>query len=262
MEVDRLKVALAMPVYTGTVSDQTMSSVARTMVEATRAGIEIMLIKGRGNAVLPHVRNWLVSQAMVAGCDKIWFVDSDIAWDKCIPETLNMLRAPVDVVAGVHQRRNVFWNDPPELVVKWERIPPEQDEETGLYKVSKVATAFVCIDRSVFERIDAAGLARPYLSFGEFIPEPAMKYMRAYFWYDFITPTTMDDEDKAKLAEFGYDGPLDILQGEDFYFCDRVKEIGGSIFVDPRIELVHFDGCVQHNVSLKNVRFEANADIQ
>jgi len=81
--------------------------------------------------------------------------------------------------------------------------------------------------------------------------------MRAYFWYDFITPTTMTDEDRAKLAEFGYDGPLEILQGEDFYFCDRVKVIGGSIYVDPRIELTHFDGCVQHNASLKHVRFEA-----
>jgi len=254
-----LHVGLCIPVYDGRVHDATMSSVARTMQEAQRKGITISLIMGRGNAVLPHVRNWLVSQAMLKGCDKIWFVDSDMAWDGCIPDVLNMLAAPVDVVAGVHQARNPRWNDPARLVVKWDKIPPEQDEATGLLKVSKVATAFVCIDRSVFERIDKAGLARPYLSFGQFNPDPSMKYMRAYFWYDFLSPA-ISEADQEKLREYGVDGPFDILQGEDFYFCDRVKDVGGSIFIDPRIALTHFDGCVQHTASFKDIVFQSEAN--
>jgi len=254
-----VRIGLCTPAYKGTVSDAYATAMARTMVEAAARGIEIVEIKGRGMPVIHHARNWCVAQAFELGCDKVWFVDDDIAWKDCVPEALNMLRAPVDIVAGVHQGRNTFWNDPARLVVQWDKLPPEEDPETGLWKVKKVATAFVCIDRSVFERIDAAGLARPYLSFGDFgtghAPEPYMRHMRAYFDFAYIAPSNLSPEMEKQVRSIGYTGPIEILQGEDYAFCDKARKAGCSIYVDPRIALTHFDGCVQHNVSLKDVSF-------
>jgi len=250
-----MKVALCVPCYDGRVHDAHMSSVVKTMRLAAVEGIEIMLITGRGSPILPDARNWCVAMALAADCDKVWFVDSDIAWEGCVPEVLNMLRAPVDIVCGVHQKRNTMWNSPAELVVQWAQIPPVEDPESGLWEVNRVATAFVCIDRSVFDRLGEAGIARQYLPHGKLASGNHFKFYRNYFWYDFI-PVEPGEETLQHLAAVGYDGPMEILQGEDFYFCAKAKEVGARLYVDPRIELVHFDGCVQHNASLKNVRFE------
>jgi hypothetical protein len=253
----RMKVGLCIPCYEAKVSDATMSSVARTMVLAAEQDIEVMLIVGRGNPVLPDVRNWCVGQALALGCDKIWFVDADISWDASVPEALNMLRAPADIVAAVHQARNTRWNDPARMVVYWEKIPPEIEPKSGLYKVKKVATAFVCIDRSVFERLAAAGIARNYLP-SQVLPEgDYYPFLRNYFWYDFM-PVGEDFPENLKeyLASVGYEGPLEKIQGEDYYFCTKAREIGCDIVVDPRVSLVHFDGCIAHDMSMKDVRFQ------
>lgn len=250
-----MKIGLCIPVYDGRMHDATAVSLSRTMTQAAAMGIEIRLFLARGLGVLPHVRNWLVAQALHAGCDKVWFVDSDIAWDRCIDETLNMLLAPVDVVAGVPQARNIMWNDPARLVVRWDKLPPEIDPETGLYRVLKVATAFMCVDRSVFERIDAAGLARRYTAFGDPSPDPAMAHLRAWFWYDFIPATWLTPDLRGRCIAAGLPDDLTVMQGEDYYFCDRVKDVGGKVYVDPRIKLTHYDGCVQHTASLADVQF-------
>lgn len=249
-----MKVALCVPCYDGRVHDAHMASVVKTMRAAALRGIEIMLITGRGSPVLPDVRNWSVAMALAAGCDKVWFVDSDIAWEESIDATLNMLCAPVDIVCGVHQKRNPTWNGPPELVVQWDQIPPKVDEVSGLWEVARVATAFVCISRSVFERLAEAGIARNYLPHGKVNEGNHFPFYRNYFWYDFI-PVDPPADARAHLASVGYAGPMEMLQGEDFYFCARAKEVGARIFVDPRVSLVHFDGCVQHNASLEGVQF-------
>ena len=96
----------------------------RPCAAAAPRGIEILLITGRGCPILPDARNWCVAQALAADCDKVWFVDADIAWEDSIDDAINMLLAPVDIVCGVHQARNPKWNDPARLVVSWKKLPP------------------------------------------------------------------------------------------------------------------------------------------
>jgi hypothetical protein len=252
-----LKIGLCIACYDGRVADATMTSIARTKQLAAAKGIEIFEIIGRGNPVLPDVRNWCVAQALAAGCHKVWFVDSDIAWDNCVPDVLNMLIAPADIIAGVYQARNNLWNDPARMVVQWDKIPPEIDEGTGCWIVKRAATGFMCIDRSVFERMAKAGVVRNYLP-NQIIPKGNhYRYYRDYFWYDF---RPVGDRLAPDLAEFlesvGYDGPLEMIEGEDFYFCRKASEIGCKVLADPRITLTHFDGRVQHTASLKDVKFE------
>lgn len=253
-----MKIALCIPAYDGRVHDQTMISVSKAMRMAREAGIDILLLTARGNAILPEVRNWCVAQAIQNECDKVWFVDSDIAWDHSAEDAINMLVAPVDIVAAVHQKRNSFWNDKATMVVKWKDIPPKSDPETGLWEVESVATAFVVIDCSLFRRIDAAGLVTPYLPnwSDNKKPDPCIRHYRNYFWLGF-QEVDLPAEQRAALAEIGVGPPYRQLQGEDYYFCGLARKVGARIFVDPRVSLIHFDGCVQHNMGLKDVRFHA-----
>lgn len=253
-----MKIGLCVPAYDGRVHDSHSVSVVRTMMKARERGIDIHMIGGRGSPVLPDVRNWCVAQALAAGCDKVWFVDSDISWETCIDEALNMISAPVDIVAGVHQKRNVTWHDPAKLVVGWKKIPPKEDQETGLWEVSRVATAFVCIDRRVFEKMAEAGIAQNYLPNGTIDEDVHYPFYRTYFWYGFNECVPLDPVRK-RLEELGVPAPYRIFVGEDYWFCQQAEALGFKIYIDPRIRLTHFDGCIQHNASIQDVVFEQTA---
>jgi hypothetical protein len=167
-----------------------------------------------------------------------------------------------DIVCAVHQARNPKWNDPARLVVRWKHLPPREDPETGLWEVSRCATAFVLIDRSVFDRLADNGIAKRYLPNGTIIPGPYLKFYRNYFWLS-LDPIEPPAETVKALEELGVPGPYLGLIGEDFYFCAWAEKIGAKIFVDPRVRLTHWDGCVAHDANLANVQFvkqEANEE--
>jgi hypothetical protein len=253
-----MRIGLCIPTYSGHVQDALMASVVSTMQKAAARGIEILLITGRGCPILPDARNWCVAQALAAGCDKIWFVDADIAWEHSIDDAINMLLAPVDIVCGVHQARNLKWNDPARLVVRWKQLPPVEDPVTGLWEVERVATAFVCIDRSVFDRLAESGQAQRYLPNGTIIPGEYLRHYRNYFWLS-LDPVTPPAETVTALEALGVPGPYLGLIGEDFLFCQMAERIGARIFVDPRVKLTHYDGCVAHDANLSNVQFVKEA---
>jgi hypothetical protein len=249
-----MRIGLCCPTYSGRVQDALMASVVKTMGAAAARGIEILLITGRGCPILPDARNWCVAQALAASCDKIWFVDADISWEDSVDDAINMLLAPVDIVCGVHQARNPKWNEPARLVVRWKDIPPKEDEATGLWLVDRVATAFVCIDRSVFDRLAESGQAQRYLPNGTIIVGEYLRHYRNYFWLS-LDPVSPPAETVAALEALGVPGPYNGLIGEDFLFCSWAEQVGCKIYVDPRLKLVHWDGCVAHDANLGNVRF-------
>lgn len=249
-----MRIGLCVPTYTGHVQDALMASVVKTMSAAAQRGIEILLITGRGCPILPDARNWCVAQALAADCDKIWFVDADIAWDGCVNDVINMLLAPVDIVCGVHQARNLRWNDPARLVVRWKKLPPEEDEATGLWEVERCATAFVCIDRSVFDRLAEADIAKRYLPNGTIIVGEYLRFYRNYFWLS-LDPVTPPIATVRALEVLGVPGPYRGLIGEDFYFCQWAEKVGAKIYVDPRIRLTHYDGCVAHDACVADAQF-------
>ncbi len=250
-----MRVALCIPDYDGRVHDEHATSLMATVRMADKLGIDLIPMYTRGCAVLPDVRNFLVAKALAAGCDKVWFVDSDISWMKSIPEALNMVLCPADIVAGLHQRKNSKWNGAASLVASWKTLPPKQDEETGCYEVNKVATAFVVIDKSVFQKLADAGIAKNYLPSHIQVEDIHYPYLRNYFWYDFI-PATMTAEQQFHLAKLGMNGPFMSIDGEDFYFCRKATEVGCKIMFDPRIALTHWDGCVQFDVAYRDLEFQ------
>jgi hypothetical protein len=249
-----MRIGLCCPTYSGHVQDALMASVVQTMQKAAARGIEILLITGRGCPILPDARNWCVAQALANDCDKVWFVDADIAWDGCVDDVINMLLAPVDIVCGVHQARNPRWNDPARLVVRWKKLPPEEDEATGLWEVDRVATAFVCIDRSVFDELAAQDIAKRYLPNGVIIVGEYLKWYRNYFWLS-LDPVTPPAATVKALEELGVPGPYLGLIGEDFFFCGWAEKVGARMWVDPRVRLTHYDGCVAFDAAVADVRF-------
>jgi hypothetical protein len=84
--------------------------------------------------------------------------------------------------------------------------------QMGLVRAKRVATAFMLVQRKVFEDLIAA---HPEWDYYEHRQD---KHLNAVF--DF------------KVTDEGY-------IGEDFLFCDRAREAGYEVWVDPTITLGH-----------------------
>lgn len=151
-------------------------------------------------------RNFLVGDFLKSECEKMVFLDSDITFNP--GDLIKLALKPVDFVAGVYRHKQTEETYPVAFKTDYEMWA----DKHGLIEVDKVPFGFVCLSRNVFAKFD------------EKFPERKDK--------NFGLKTNVYFQLPIK------DG---ILWGEDFMFCKEWNEMGGTIHVDPEIELTHWD---------------------
>lgn len=226
-----MKVAMLTPCYQGTVHHFHMMAAISTFHLAQQKGVELRHYTAAGCPVLPRVRNRLLADALADGCDWAVFIDDDIVWKA--DDLFKLLAHGVDIVAAAPPKRHKRWDEPPSCAVRFPkdgRIEGRITEAGRIWKVDGLATAFMAIKLSALASIEDVTEAFVY----DGCAKPAGAVMRNWFWYDII-----DAGDGLKTDE-----------GEDYYFCSRIIEKGGSVWVDPDIRLSHYDGNVCHDFAL------------
>jgi len=203
---------IAIPAYDFKVSLKLAVSLARFTQVAPQHGIDVQIGSVCGCSVVSRARNLLVQDLIESPCTDLLFIDSDINF---APEDVLRLMAWTsephrDIVAGVPRVRST---DPVYIT----RLSQDSNNQItmdsmGLVKAERVATAFMMVKREVFEGLIAA--------------HPDWTY------YDVRSERTVPCLFDFKLAEEGY-------IGEDFLFCDRARELGYEVWVDPTIKLGH-----------------------
>ena len=205
-------VFIALPAYDFKVSLKLAVSLARFAQAAPQHGIDIQIGSICGCSVVSRARNLLVKDMLESDCDYLIFIDSDINFE---PEDILRLMAWASdprkgIVAAVPRTRsedkvyiaNLDYDEQGELTMNG----------MGLVRAERVATAFMMVRREVFVTMEAA--------------HPDWKYYDKRS--DRVLPCLFD----FKLTEEGY-------IGEDFLFCDRARELGFEVWVDPSITLGH-----------------------
>jgi glycosyltransferase involved in cell wall biosynthesis len=203
---------IALPAYDFKVSLKLAVSLARFAQAAPQHGIDIQIGSICGCSVVSRARNLLVKDMLESDCDYLIFIDSDINFE---PEDILRLMAWASdpkkgIVAAVPRTRsedkvyiaNLDYDEQGELTMNG----------MGLVRAERVATAFMMVRREVFVTMEAA--------------HPDWKYYDKRS--DRVLPCLFD----FKLTEEGY-------IGEDFLFCDRARELGFEVWVDPSITLGH-----------------------
>lgn len=203
---------IALPAYDFKVSLKLAVSLARFAQAAPQHGIDIQIGSICGCSVVSRARNLLAQDMLDSKCDYLLFIDSDINFE---PEDILRLMAwgsdpKKGIVAAVPRTRsedkvyiaNLDYDENNELTMN----------RMGLVRAERVATAFMLIRREVFVTLDAA--------------HPEWRY------YDKRSDRTVPCLFDFLLTEEGY-------IGEDFLFCDRVREHGFEVWVDPSITLGH-----------------------
>lgn len=151
-------------------------------------------------------RNQLVQAFIDSDCDRLIFLDSDITFEP--GSLIKIARQTKDFVAGCTRHKA----EPETYPIGW--LPKKELwwNEDKCLEIAMIGTAFMSLSRNVFDILKAKYPGREFNHYG--------KDMYCYFQTPF------------------QDGSL---FGEDTYFCKEWTAAGGKIFLNPEIELTHWD---------------------
>lgn len=212
VNIDLLKttnVHIMMPCYGGQLTESTFMSFVRWANTARELGIDWSIETMVNESLISRARNTLTAKFLIhPKTTHLMFIDADIGWEPW--HLLVMLNHDVDVIGGLYPMKS--------LPVRWCINTFEGGESRdNLQEVSKTGTGFMLIKRSVFAKLDAHPATKPFRNdLG--LPVELDPFMRTYF-------------DTAVRDGRYY--------SEDWTFCENWRDLGGKIWVDPRITLKH-----------------------
>jgi hypothetical protein len=219
-------------------------SMCQTQTMMTQMKIDHVTTLLGGDPYLAKVRNRLVGTFLseYPKATDLFFLDDDIGWP---PEKIiEFLNRPEDIVCGVYPKKQ----DAPEFPVTLELDNGQMIQKDGLFLAHLAPTGFMRIKRHVLEKLAARSQ-----KYQEVIPGGRT----AIFWEIFqnrcvdmqieaLRTADIDAMSKAELAAHLKRAiGLTVGQqngewwGEDYFFTQRWREMGGQVWVDPNIKFTH-----------------------
>lgn len=200
-----LSVMLAMPSHRD-LPPQTVASLLDTQAELIARGVPISIECDYGNSLVHHARTKMAWRFLQSGHNRLFWVDSDIAWQAKDFVRLLAHSVTLDLVGAAYPAKM----DPPLFMVR--RIPGEMTiNAEGCVAMDGIGLGFTCASRSVMEALAAKA---PKQRFHQ-LPDPIPGIFRF--------GTTEDG----------------AAEGEDMAFFADAKAAGFPLWVDPSITLGH-----------------------
>lgn len=208
---------IGLPTYDFKVSSKLAISLASFCVKAQDHGVQIQISNISGCSVVSRVRNLIAQDFIKSDCTDLMFIDADINFNA--DDIFRLMAWASDpkkgIVGGVPTARKKG---------KIYISTLDQDEDGGIYmnhmglvKAKRLATAFMLIRREVFEQMQEK--------------HPELRYMD--------DRVENPNPDKLCYSFFDFKSTPEGYIGEDYVFCDRARELGFEIWVDPTIKLGH-----------------------
>lgn len=204
-----LKLFVAMPLHNGSLPWQTAASLNSLMSEPP-GGVEITfkLLQGESNIV--EARNCLTAAFLRSDCESVLFVDADMVFR---PWQVGRIASHLQpVVGGIYCKK--VPGTPDYCCQGLEGQTQGVPNADGLIEVSKIATGFLCLHRSVFDLVERD--LRPVHYHGKHGEQ-------VDFW---------------NCELHAHEGKL-YYQGEDWSFCERLRRLQVRLYADARVLLGH-----------------------
>jgi hypothetical protein len=198
------------------------SCIWRTVEVAHMAAL-VPLLRSPGFGYYPQVGDALIDRARgisatyfleKTDCDVHLSIDSDIV-GFTVEDTLKLCEAAEEygIVGGVYVCRSPKKTYPASYYLDGEPVIHAFDHTP--VEVKFLATGFMAVHRRVFEKL------------AETVPMMAPEDDKHF--YAFYQPMAYEDEDVGQTIELS----------EDWAFCQRAKEAGFKVYIDPAIRLGH-----------------------
>lgn len=211
------RVAICTPISRAPIADY-MHSLQR-LLASVRDGYEILPIYRVGEANTPRVRNTLAQVAMDHGADEIVFIDDDIGFEPGDFWRLFDVPDSFRVVAGVYRRRGAETDKK-----LWACYQPEGFKSHENWFTGRGATGFMRIRRDVL--LQLSGEVDHYYNENAASAKNPDGLCFAWFNYGVYAPK-------------GVEKPQ--FNGEDYYFCDLCEKNGIDVWLDPVVNLRHWN---------------------
>ena len=201
------KVFVAIPTHSGILCEQTLLTLKSFHIEAQNNGWPLVECRWAGDSLIAHARNALVGKFLETDCTDLLWLDSDISVGVGIFTRLIMHN--VDMVGVAYRLKKdeeeyvVNYLDRPELIA---------DKATGLLEVRDVPFGLVRMRRKVIEALIEAH------------PDDWFTVRCGGFKTWCLFNTVLKGN---------------TFWGEDFYFCQQYRDIGGQVWVDADINITH-----------------------
>jgi len=238
-------VFLAVPSFRGQPEREFILSLMQTQKALTDAGINYVLSVLAGDPYLAKVRDRLASAFLTTWpqATDFFFLDDDVGWPA--HKVVEFVKRPQDVVCGVYPKKQ----DPLEFPVTLELDAAQNFIWDGDLVLSHLApTGFMRLKRHVLEKL-AMSAPRYYESSATGDQLLLWSIFQAKFvdlQMNALAKTDLDGlshEDAIMHLKrtLGVTTGQEIGQfwGEDFWFTQRWRDLGGKIWVDPEIEFTH-----------------------
>jgi hypothetical protein len=201
-----VKIFIAIPVFDGKLQSPTVGCLLTEQSIAHGVGDELLVYFLPNCSNLTLGRDMLVKRFLESDCERMFFLDADITFEP--GALLKLCHRPEDFVAGCTR----YKKDVESYPIRWLPKAELWLDENGLLEIQMVGTAFMSLSRNVFKVIKDSAPGREYENYGE--------VFNCYFEMPFKDRT---------------------LYGEDGYFCKSWRDAGGKIFIDPELEITHWD---------------------
>lgn len=215
------KIFFAMPTRLGIPKLDTTASLMSEIDMILRHGWHWMMRSRVGDSYPHRVRNLLAAMFFETDCTDLVWIDDDICWQR--GDLIRLITHPVDFVAATYRVKDDSSVRYPMRWLNDDASNRKRNPETGLLEVAAVPFGFVRITRSAMERFRDTREDMWFVDNGQ----------KAWNLFDII-------------LKYGDPGGYN---GEDYVFCERFREAGGKIWLDPDIKLGHtgdktFVGCL------------------
>lgn len=230
--LDGKKLFVAVPMYGGNAKSEFFNSMLDLQAACAQLSIPLTWRTMKGESLIPRARNWLANEFLKSEATHLLFIDADIRFDAV--DVIRMVVAGKELIGGAYPMKTIDWRFIRELVLSRPDISPEELQQASCHyhfnylpdqtldydhsqplEVLNVSTGMMLIDRSVFEAIRAR-------------------------WPDQSYVTNSDHWLRERIYNFfGVSIEDDILISEDYYFCKRWAEAGGSVWLAPWMKMQH-----------------------
>jgi FkbM family methyltransferase len=171
-----------------------------------------------GDSLAPRARNLLTADFLDSACDTLLWIDSDLCYTP--DQVTRILAHPEELVGGIYPKKKL---GPAEWVVNTLEPCPSVRPD-GLQQVRFIGTGFLRIRRSVFERM--------------------LDRHRDEIAYHLDGHPDTIQYDLWPVGVYRYPDGFTRYLSEDWYFCQRWLDLGGSVWADLQIQLPHIGSCV------------------
>jgi len=201
-----MHIIIAIPVYDGKLPIETTTCLFNELAAANMCG-DNLEVKFLSNCSHPAMgRNQLAQEFMDSDADRLIFLDSDVTCN--VGDILKLAHTPVDFVGGAYRYKIAEESYP----VGWLEGKELWSDALGLIEVAALPGGFLSLSKNVFTKLKEAFPDRGYEHFGN----------KAHCYFQMLFT----------------DGRL---CGEDSYFCKEWRDIGGKVYLNPEVNLTHWD---------------------